>query len=182
MTQAVSRDDVLDGFAAEPVHDRATLERYLGLYPQFANELLDLVAELRRTYEDEADELSSKDLQRIETAWRAYNATGVESVLSSLSVDRLREVSRTLRVPRQVISGFREGRVILSTVPSGFLRRLAGLIGTTVESLGMTAAAPARSYKSDVKPEVAQAISFEQLLIDAGMTEEQRAKILSDRD
>jgi hypothetical protein len=40
-------EEVLLAFAVEPVRDRATLERYLELYPRFAEDLVDLSHELR---------------------------------------------------------------------------------------------------------------------------------------
>jgi hypothetical protein len=182
MTQPAGRDDVLGEFAVEPVHDRKTIELYLKRYPQFANELLDLVAELGRSYSSSTEELSATNLARIESSWQIYSATPAQSVLSSLSVERLREIAKALRIPRQVISAFRESRVILSTVPKGFLERLAELAGSTVDGLREHGAMPARSYKSDVKPEAGEGIAFEQLLIDAGLSEEQRRDLMSDHD
>lgn len=40
-------DDALYGFAMEPNHDRETLERYLAKYPHLAEELVDLLSEIR---------------------------------------------------------------------------------------------------------------------------------------
>jgi hypothetical protein len=40
-------EDVLLAFSVEPVHDRDTLDRYLTLYPQYAEDLVHLSHDLR---------------------------------------------------------------------------------------------------------------------------------------
>jgi len=43
-----SLESVLDAFAVESEPDRLTLERYLRLFPEYANELIELSCELSR--------------------------------------------------------------------------------------------------------------------------------------
>jgi len=52
-----------------------------------------------------------------------------------LSTPELRDVAKRLDVPRQVITAFRERRVILSTVPRRFLARLAEAVNSSIEIL-----------------------------------------------
>lgn len=73
----LSREDVLDAFAVEPNHDRATLERYLTDYPQFAREVVDLSIELSRIAIEIVDNdrsLSSQERHMIDAAWQQHLA------------------------------------------------------------------------------------------------------------
>ena len=61
----------------------------------------------------------------------------------------------------------------MSSVPPRFLKQLAELVSTSTEHLVRTlslppAPDPARSFRSDQKPIPSEAVSFEQVLIDAG--------------
>ena len=182
-----SRQEVLDAFAIEPDTGRATLERYLRDYPQFATELLDLSRILASPFWDEETPLSSEDRAKIDAAWLRHAAAAPEAVadpFSSLSVQDYRKIAERLGVPRQVLTAFRNRRVILSTVPSPFLARLADLISTSreqlVQVLSLPAAAePAHSYSSERKPVASEAVSFDQALIDAGVSEDKRAELMS---
>ena len=106
--------------------------------------------------------------------------------LADLSVSQLREVASKLDVPRQVVTAFRERRVIVEVVRRRFLTRLAGRARSRTVDLLIAAltipAAPslARSYKADGKPSAEFAVSFERLLIDADVAEDKRALLLTD--
>lgn len=183
-----SKDDVLDAFAVEQTHDRRTLERYLQDYPQFARELVDLSRELARLpYKDDSP-LSHKDQATIDTAWQRHAEAIAENVFdpfANLSTSELRDIASKLAVPRQVVTAFRERRVILSTVPKAFRKRLAEAINCTVEAVVAALSVPtnfalARSYKADHKPGADEAVSFERVLIDAGVDDVVRARLLSE--
>lgn len=68
------REDVLNAFAVEGAPGRATLERYLRLYPEHAIDLIDLAREL--SHDDRDDDkapLSAEDAALIDAAWaRVY--------------------------------------------------------------------------------------------------------------
>ena len=185
-----SRQDVLDAFAVESDPGRATLERYLRDYPQFATELLDLSRMLSSQFQDDESPLSPEDQARIDAAWLRHAAAAPASVVDpffSLSVHELRQISARLGVPRQVLATFRSRRVSMTTVPRRFLTRLAGLVDASTEHLVRTlslprGSEPAHSFRSDHKPIPSQAVSFEQVLIDAGVPEDERARLLSESD
>lgn len=70
-------------------------------------------------------------------------------------------------------------------VPRRFLARLAEALNSTLDLLIAALTVPtvpslARSYKADGKPSVESAVSFERLLIDAGVDEDKRAILLAD--
>ncbi len=181
-----SREEVLDAFAVEPVHDRTTLERYLRDFPQFATELVDLSREVSCVVETDESPLTAHEEALIEMAWQnhaSFETQSAKDPLAGLSVPQLRVIARTLDVPRQVITAFRERRVKFESVPKPFLAALARALSCSVDLLlsGLAAPSgptPARSYRADVKPSAGAAISFEQLLIDAGVPEAKRAELL----
>jgi hypothetical protein len=183
-----SREEVLDAFAVEISHDRETLERYLRQYPHFSNELVDLSRELSRTLKTEDWPLSSQEVDMIERAWLLHMPLETKSAkdpLANLSIDELRDIALKLEVPRQVLTAFRERRIVVASVPRRFLARLADALRCQVELLTYAltmqpSVALSRSYKADGKPTAGSAVSFEQLLIDAGVTEEKRTTLLAD--
>lgn len=185
------REDVLDAFSVEPHPDRQTLERYLRAYPEYAEDLIDLSRELNRDLCEDETPLSAEDRALIDAAWRQYAEAAPKAIadpFAALSTDGLREVAHRLDVPRQVVAAFRERRVILATVPRPFLARLAEVVNSSIDNLealwSQLASTPAlaRSYKADSKPIPVEPVSFERLLIDAGVPEEKRAKLMMDAD
>jgi len=183
-----SCDEVLDAFAVEPVHNRTTLERYLRDYPQYASELVDLSREVSRIVGENERSLTAHEEALIDTAWQNYALIEAESTndpLADLSVPQLREVAHVLGVPRQVITAFRERRVKLESVPKPFIAALSSALSCPVDLLLSGLSAPsgtafARSYKADVKPSAEELILFEQLLIDAGVSEAKRVELLAE--
>ena len=188
----LSLEEVLDAYAVESVHDRATLESYLRDFPQFAEELLDLSREVSRVIEYDESPLSATEEALIDKAWQNHvrpvaRSAGEVDPLANLSVPQLREVAHQLNVPRQVITAFRERRVKLESIPKPFLAAFARVLGCTVDLLSNVVSATSapefsRSYKADIKPTAGEAISFEKLLIDAGVSEAKRAELLAEED
>lgn len=182
-----SCEDVLNAFAVEPKQDRQTLERYLKDYPQYATELADLSRELSRVVTDDTKPFSAKDKALIDAAWEKHVAAAppaVPDLFAALSVEKLREIARFLDVPRQVVAAFRERKVIVESVPRPFLTRFAASMNTSVELLAAALSQPqtprfAASYKADTKPEATAPVSFERILIDAGVPEDKRAKLMT---
>jgi len=105
-------------------------------------------------------------------------------ILSEMPVDLQRHVATSLGVPRLVITSIRERKVRPETIKRRFLERFAVLLNKTADDLhallGEPAAGLARSYKSDIKPDSSGQISFEELLIQAGVSEERRAQLLAE--
>lgn len=185
-----SREDVLDAFAVESDTGRDTLERYLRAYPEYASELVDLSRELSRVLVEDEEPLSAEDQSLIRMAWQRHMEAApkvISDPLAALSASELREVARSLDVPRQVVTAFRERRVIVASVPRQFLARFAATVNSTVDLFTSALAlqprpSPARSYKSNAKPGGDAPATFEQLLIDAGVPDEKRAQLMADDD
>jgi len=185
-----SREDVLDAFAVEPSHGREILERYLREYPHFSNELVDLSRELSRVPDGAERPMSLQEQAMVEAAWQQHKPIETKSAkdpLADLSVAQLREIAVQLDVPRQVVTAFRERRVVAASVPRQFLTRMADVLNCTVDLLVNALALPpapalARSYKADGKPSAEAVVTFERLLIDAGVSEEKRTALLADNN
>ncbi|MBB6146971.1 hypothetical protein HNQ77_004956 [Silvibacterium bohemicum] len=176
-----TREEVLDAFSVEKKADPETLEHYIRTYPEFAEDLIDLSWQLNSLTTQEEEHLTSMDTAKIETAWSIYRSSSASpksDPFAALSATDLRSAAFNLGVPRQVLSAFREHRVLLSTVPKRFLLRLATTLNTSVETiLSLSSASslnlePSRAYKADSKPKVAEQVSFVRLLTDAGVTDE----------
>lgn len=190
-TQNPSLEDVLGAFSVEPDPGRETLAMYIRRYPQFADPLIDLSRELHRELASAAKPHTAEDEARIDAAWRrhvdALNPQTQADLFAALSTQELRNLSKALDVPRQVITAFRDRRVILDSVPRHFLERLAAAVHQPLERLAASLVpaaqpVPARSYKSDAKPTAGEPVTFERLLIDAGVPDDKRARLLVDAD
>lgn len=183
-----SRESVLDAFAVESEHGRATLQRYLELYPEYAGDLIDLSRELNRAKAIDLEPLSPADQALIDAVWSKHKAavSTTAASLESLTVEDWRAVATELDVPRQVVTALREKRISLASIPRRFLRRLADATRSSIDQLeafwsaGQFAAA--RSYKADGKPSIGFQTTFEQVLIDAGVPAEKRAALLAEED
>lgn len=183
-----SRESVLDAFAVESDLGRSTLERYLRLYPEYAGELVDLSRELSREVCDDTAPLSAADQALIDGAWTQHAAAmpaATADPFAALTVDDWRAVAQRLDVPRQVVTALRERRVLLVSIPRQFFGRLAEAVSSTVAQLELSwgpAQLATRSYKADGKPTVGEQVTLEQVLIDAGVPAEKRARLLAEAD
>lgn len=185
---ASQRQDVLEAFSVEPKIDKETLERYLVKYPQYSEDLIDLSFELTKATIEVDELLTEEDELDIENAWQRHQqriAARVVNPFANLSIDQLRKIATTLGVPRSIISAFRERKVIIDTVPRAFLNRFASALNKTLDGFTLflrcsSGPSAVRSYKSDVKPKEQEQVTFEQLLIQAGVSQETREKLLSE--
>lgn len=184
-----SRASVLDAFAVESEPGRSTLERYLRLYPEYAGELVDLSRELSREVCDDDAALSAAEQALIDAAWSQHAAAmpaPTADPFAALTVEDWRGVAQRLDVPRQVVTALRERRISLVSIPRRFLGKLAEAVRSSVAQLelswGPAQLAAARSYKAQGKPIVGEQVTLEQVLIDAGVPAEKRARLLAEAD
>lgn len=189
-----SLEDVLDAYALEVDNDNATLERYLRDYPQHAAELVELSRELDRPIDVSTTPLTEADQVLIAQAWTQFvsaSSSAGSTPLLALQPAKMREIAGAFGLPRQVLSAFREGRVVVESVPRYFLEHLAEALGTPFEALRTSLAhapnflprlAENRSYKGDEKPEAPQQVTFEQLLVDARVPPDKIAELMSKKD
>lgn len=183
-----SLEDVLNAFAVEDAADNTVLASYLRDYPEYADDLIDLSREIHREGSAEETGISAQDKRRIESAWQRFSKgapVAIEDPLAALSVAEIRQLAGILGVKRQVLAALREHRVVVASIPTRFLSRLATAAKTTMEQLRQTLSvplnlSPARSYKSDATPEAGGPVTFERLLIEAGHSEAERVELMSE--
>lgn len=181
-------EDVLHAFAAEQEPGRSTLERYIRDYPAYSAELIDLSRELFRSIREDENPLSADESAMIQKAWERHAQAApkrLADLFAAFSVTELRAIAERLDVPRQIVTAFRENRVQIESVPIRFLAQFAAALDSTVEKLvAFLSLSPeanlARSYKADAKPGADAPVTFERLLIDAGIPAEKRAILMED--
>jgi hypothetical protein len=186
---AMSVEDVIDQFMMEDEHDGDTLERYVRAHPQFALQLIDLSRLIANPNVEDDNPLSATDQSRIDAAWITHSAarpatSANDDPFATLIGARGKAMSVTLGVPRQVITCFRERKIDPSTVPPPILRHFAGEFELPLAHVIAAMQLPAqvstgRSYKAHGKPGRGEQISFEQVLIDAGVSDADRARLLA---
>lgn len=183
-------EDVLNDFAVEEATNKITLTRYLRMYPEYAEDLVDLARELSRESNQRDRELSESDQTLIDNAWIQHKNVGpgrIANPLEGMEAGKRNEIIATLSIPRQVFAALRERRVVVSSIPKSFLNSLASMVGMSADTLSNVLAGPpdmnsVRSYKSDASPGVSEQVTFEQLLIDAGVTEQRRSALMRESD
>lgn len=186
----LSLDAVLDLFQSEGVHDGDVLRQYVEDYPQYATQLIDFSQLLAAPEHEDESPLSATDESRIDAAWITHKAAtpsepAGEDPLARLTGDIGKDLARKLGVPRQVITCLREHRVLASSLPDTILGNLSDALdlppahviaAMRQPPIPMTAG---RSYKSGRPPGSAEQMTFEQILIDAGVSEADRSKLLA---
>jgi DNA-binding Xre family transcriptional regulator len=180
-------DEVLESFMLEEVIDLATLNRYVNEYPQFATELIDLSREVSCMKGKPDYELTESDELLVREAWAAYSSTtpaAKADPLALLQPKELNKLASALQLPRQVLAALRERRVIVASMSAKFLDSLAKELACSVSALieilsSSTAAEPAGSHKSDVKPQVAEKVDFARVLQDAGVDSSRVADLVA---
>jgi hypothetical protein len=181
--------DVLDAFMMEDDHGSEVLARYVREYPQFAAQLVDFSILAASDYSDDQSELSDIDRSRIDAAWIAFSAIGTNDTpasdpLAKLTGEKGRSVAHTLGVPRQVVTCFREHKVIATSVPDDVLQVFADELqipmAYVIAAMNQSFSGfGGRQFKADGKPSAGEQVSFEQVLIDAGVSEADRSRLLS---
>ncbi|ODT23248.1 MAG: hypothetical protein ABS35_13140 [Kaistia sp. SCN 65-12] len=189
-----SAEDILLAFVVEQAHDKATLDRYLQLYPHLSGELIDLSLDLR--LQRAAGEITTPaDETWVEASLAAFRAnspvqasTAVVDPFANVSSQELVSLRRALDVPSGVIQGFSSRLVDIASVPAWFVDALARGLQSTVDDLRRFMAAPPRlassvSYKADDAPSADQKkITFEDLLKQCKVPDERRRQLLASRE
>ncbi|WP_374282680.1 hypothetical protein [Novosphingobium sp.] len=188
--QPLTLDAVLDLFQAEGVHDGDVLRQYVEDYPQYATQLIDFSQLLAAPEHEDESPLSATDESRIDAAWITHKAAtpsepAGEDPLARLTGDIGKDLARKLGVPRQVITCLREHRVLASSLPDTILGNLSDALDLPPAHVIAAMRQPpipmttGRSYKSGRPPGSAEQMTFEQILIDAGVSEADRSKLLA---
>jgi hypothetical protein len=187
-TSPTDRNEVLNAFMLEREHSKDTLARYLRAYPQHAAALIDLSQELARDDESHDLPLTPAEQSRIDAAWIAHKAAKPATEadpLTAMTAQMNKAIAQCLGVPRQVVSCFRDRKVEPISVPRPILVLFSEMMEIPLLQLqDLLAQSPAlksaKSYKAESKPGNPTKATFEQILIDAGVTEADRNRLLAD--
>ena len=187
---AISEEQVLLAFSAEPNQDRAIFEAYLARYPQYTEALVELAAELMLAPHREVSPCSTDDVA-VDKAWASFqsalpleikNLTTADSLLANLSPGAFRNVAQLMDVSPFFLSRIRDRAVDFATIPAKFLEALASALGASMKAITADLSqgaviAVSQKFKADQKPASAAKISFLEALNQSGLTEQQRAKL-----
>lgn len=189
------REEILYSFAVEERHDRETLERYLKLYPDLVEDLVDLSSELRMhkvlgPARDDAFVDTNRD-----AAWAQFLASGPCDAADAKGINPFArfqgaafvQLAKNMNMPRSMLTPLCDGLVAAASIPEPFLQRLAQNMGESLEVLRVffARAEPqmsSLSYKADEKPSVQGQMTFREYVLATDMTEDQRKALLQDCD
>ena len=184
MNQRQYSEQILDEFAAEHSHDRETLDRYISLYPEGRAALLALAAEIRLV-SDEA-RFSSEVIEdpAAGEAWSLFSLARTEvqrttNPFRRFTGKQFADLSKGLGVSRGFMIGIRDRRVLVDSIPERFFAAASKIMEVAAQELrsylNETPQVPATAeFKSDKKPTTVNQVTFEQLINDTEMSEEQR--------
>ncbi len=183
-------EEVMLAFSVEPDHGPVTIQRYIENYPHLASELLDLALDLRMSSEEEpvtSQDLGSSEIQR---AWDQFNRM-ISAERPELSTEQIKQVEaslvsvqmREIGLPLSVLSAIKSGLVELEGFPGRWITKIAVTGGYAAEILcsyltRRPALSSARSFKSEVKPQVGGKVTFQSLIENSTLTEAEKAEIL----
>jgi len=184
MSQDMSRDDVLFAFAVESERNRATLDRYLKAYPEFADDLIDLSNEIRVTESTVRNSAGVVDDAGRESAWASFKAAGgaLSNPFVHLKGRPFVEFCNSLRLPRSIVTALRDRLVEPNTIPGKLVVAMAALADSTTDALTRYLALPpttaaSMEFKSDQKPTGGDRVTFRQLIQNTELTDSQHAAI-----
>jgi hypothetical protein len=182
-------DDVIYAYAVEPIHDLATLERYLRRYPQFAQGLIDCSIELdgAQTQGDSSTSITAASAavwNQFEKAMgmvqslpaspfgnldsRAFRALAAELNMNVLLLMRLRDRAiRATTIPKQLVEMLARKLVVSPDSMDAYLRGLPTLAVSGVQ------------FKSSAKPTAASQIDFAEAVRTSQLSDEQQKLLLA---
>ena len=183
-------EEVMLAFSVEPNHDPVTIQRYIENYPHLASELLDLALDLRMLSEEEPVTLQDVGSSEIQRAWDQFNGM-ISAERSELTAEQIKQVEaslisiqmREIGLPLSVLSAIKSGLVELEGFPGRWITKIASTGGYAAEMLrSYLGRAPslssARSFKSEVKPQVGGKVTFRSVIENSTLTEAEKAEIL----
>lgn len=194
-TRRDDEEEVLITFAVEPLHDRATLERYIAEYPQYTQALIDCAIELMLESARPEAELAPDDAV-VDQAWVRFQAamapadaarSAVADPFAKVGPTLFKAIAKRLDLSSLFLVRVRGRAISAATYPQRFIQRLAGELETSPMALldflrTPPTMAPGLSFRSDMKPEVADQISFETAVETSQLSPAQKGALLNLKD
>lgn len=189
------KEDVLYAFAVEPRHDRETLERYLRQHPGFAEDLIDLSYELRLSENLGCSKIEVEPDPGCQSAWEQFVACAAQkskeatagNPFAQFKDQAFADLADALKMPRSLLTALRDRLPDPTSIPDRTIRRLAHSLSSTIDAVRQYLALPpavigSLQFKADKKPSQQGRVSFETLVQNSEMTDEQRETLLQDWD
>ena len=190
-----SDEEILLAFAAEKLHDKETLTRYLARYPHLQDALLDLLYEtvLDEEFGPGEDERLGEGLvdtalsKLLDCSPEAAGEASADAFAEALRLRGTTTLSRASGLPLEVLVAIRDRYLVPESLPRRVLRRVAEAASVRAADmlayLTLTPILPARAaHSSRGKPTVQPRVAFSDFLDDLDLTQAERADLLSDDD
>ena len=165
MPTDINVENILADFAMEDSLTPDVLRTYIQQYPKFAVEITDLFHDL--TMVDLSTSVESIPIEAELTA--ELLTEGVGAVRTALSGIGLRDLARRIELPRDFISGFRDRKIRLGSVPANILINLARAIDVKVQYFiaylqVQRETGGAVAFKADGKPRAPSVMEYNEFI------------------
>lgn len=183
----LDQEEVLLSFAIDPSHDNETLARYVKEHPECASALAELSVELMLAETQKDKEFPGSDSSTVITAWQRFNNTldklttdqEITNPFSKLTPNQLKAAADKIGINKLMLVRLRDRSIDLSTIPSRFIEQVAISLETTGDLLRTyLSSSPTiisgHSFCSDIKPTIAEQITFTQAIETSHLTESQQ--------
>lgn len=191
----LDEEEVLHAFSVEPRHDRATLEHYLNRYPEHSLALVDCSIELMMDASRSCEDVQASSDQVVDQAWQQFQAAmgsaqgtaTVANPFAQLQPTAFKSMAKRLDVSNLFLMRVRERTIDAATYPRRFVQQLAAELGATADAVSAYLRSPptmtsGQSFRSNVKPEVAAQIPFDQAVETSQLTPAQKEAMQALRD
>lgn len=186
-----NEEEVLLAYSVEPMHDRATLERYLSKYPDHASALVDCTLELMMLPAEISPVWVAESA--VEAGWKKFQASlaavegAVENPFARLSPMAFKKLAARLEINNLLLLRIRDRAIRAASMPRAFVRRLAAELGMSVNKVmeyleGPPNLATASSFRSATKPAAPAQIEFKDAVKSSQLTNEQQKTLLAMED
>lgn len=189
MADTNSKADVLYAFSIEETHDRETVHRYLTKYPDYASDFLDLVSQIRAN--NSAESLQGNEVLPDPKLMSAFdmllgrNSEAIVDPFATFKGAAFVELASSIKLPREILIAFRDRLVETASIPHRYLERLASKSQLTLENIARYLNQPSLStavlrFSSLEKPKTLSKVSFQHLVENTALTEDERKELLAE--
>lgn len=184
-----SEEEVLLAFAVEPKRDRATLERYLAEYPEYASALVDCALEIV-TLPTEISPVTVAESE-VEAAWQKFRTdlaptskTAEESPFAKLTPTAFRNLAAQLGINNLLLVRIRDRGIRAASIPVAFVRQLAGELKSPFDVVAgylerPPSLAAASAFRSAGKPTATSQVEFADAVKSSQLSPEQQKRLLT---
>lgn len=184
-----SSDKILKAFALETTHDQETVDRYITRYPELATDFVDLLVDLRLAAEVAPAAIPPESAASLEASFARFMGADANPTVANLFApfkgQAFVTLAKALNVPRAFLTAIRDRLVISTSVPAGFVTRLATAMQEAPANVRSYLLLPqvsdaALNFRADGQPGEVNQVSFAKLVDDTEMDDDQRSLLRQD--